>query len=129
MKWSELDLSAKPSWRLPGERKKNGKSDEIPLFDAAVEIIKALKRVEGKPGLVFSTTGNTPVSGFSRAKATIDRAILETMREEAKARGDDPGEVEAPKQWQVHDVRRTVATNLHKAQRAARSHNSRFEIM
>lgn len=129
MKWSELDLSAKPSWRLPGERKKNGESHEIPLSDAAVEIIKALKRVEGKPGLVFSTTGNTPVSGFSRAKATIDRAILETMREEAKARGDDPGEVEAPKQWQVHDVRRTVATNLHKAQRAARSHRSRFEIM
>jgi integrase len=111
MKWSELDLSAKPSWTLPGERTKNGEPHDIPLSGAAAEIINALPRVEGKAGLVFSTTGKTSVSGYSRAKAAIDRTILEILREE---RGDDPDKVAAPKHWQVHDLRRTVATNLQK---------------
>jgi integrase len=114
MKWSELDLSAEPRWTIPGERTKNEERHEIPLSVAAVQIIKALPRVEGKAGLVFSTTGETAVSGFSRAKAAIDKFILEILGGEAEARGDDPAEIKTPEQWQVHDLRRTVATNLQK---------------
>ena len=36
------------------------------------------------------------------------------LREEAEARGDDPEDVKVFEQWQVHDLRRTVATNLQK---------------
>jgi hypothetical protein len=35
------------------------------------------------------------------------------MREEAIARGDDPGEAVEP-DWHLHDLRRTLATNLQK---------------
>ena len=111
MRWGEIDLVAK-CWTLPASRTKNKRPHEIPLSDAAIEIIKGLPRIEGKAGLVFSTTGASAVSGFSRAKTAIDRTILETLREEAEASGDDPGNVEAPEHWQVHDLRRTVATNL-----------------
>ncbi len=108
MRWGEIDLVAK-CWTLPASRTKNKRPHEIPLSDAAIEIIKRLPRIEG---FVFSTTGASAVSGFSRAKTAIDRTILETPREEAEASGDDPGNVEAPEHWQVHDLRRTVATNL-----------------
>jgi integrase len=113
MRWDEINLAGK-AWTLPSARTKNKRPHEVPLSDAAIEIIEALPRIEGKSGLVFSTTGRTSVSGFSRAKAAIDKFILETLREEAGALGDDPAAVKAPDQWQVHDIRRTVATNLQK---------------
>ena len=43
--------------------------------------------------LVFSTTGSTAVSGWSRAKKQLDEAA-------------------AVKDWRIHDLRRTVATGL-----------------
>jgi integrase len=43
------------------------------------------------------------VSGFSRAKASIDKAIAEAL----KGQGADP-----IKQWVFHDLRRTVASGM-----------------
>jgi len=108
MRWGEIDLAAR-TWTLPASRTKNKRPHEIPLTDAAVEIIEGLPRIHGKAGLVFSTTGATAVSGFSRAKAAIDKAVLEIMRDEA---GDGATQVKAPEHWTIHDLRRTVATNL-----------------
>jgi integrase len=113
MRWDEIDLADK-KWTLPASRAKNKRTHEIPLSDAAVGIIERLPRIEGKAGFVVSTTNMTPVSGFSRAKAAIDKAVLEIMRDEAEACGDDPREVKAPAHWTIHDLRRTVATNLQK---------------
>ena len=60
------------------ERVKNGVAHEIPLSDAAIGILKALPRIgDRKDAFVFSTTGRTPVSGFSNAKEAIDDAITE----------------------------------------------------
>jgi integrase len=120
MEWRELDLTA-GVWRLPKQRTKNKRAHEIPLAPAAVEILKNLPRVEPKraadgkarPALVFSTTGATAVSGFSRAKAAIDAVIVERLRKEVEARGGNRDEVAAP-DWVIHDLRRTVATNLQK---------------
>ena len=81
------------------------------MSDAAVEILAALPRVEGKAGFVFTTTGKTAVSGFSRAKEQIDAAILEMLQGNAEATGAD---AKAPEHWTFHDLRRTVATNLQK---------------
>src|SRR5271166_1442355 len=108
MRWGEIDLAAR-TWTLPASRTKNKRPHEIPLTDAAVEIIEGLPRIHGKAGLVFSTTGATAVSGFSRAKAAIDKAVLEIMRDEA---GDGATQVKAQEHWTIHDLRRTVATNL-----------------
>jgi integrase len=120
MEWRELDLEA-GVWRIPKERTKNKRAHEVPLSATAVDILKGLPRVEPKrgkdgkvrPALVFSTTGATAVSGFSRAKDAIDAAIMVRLQEEAKARGDNPEEIKAP-DWVIHDLRRTVATNLQK---------------
>ncbi len=111
MEWRELDMEA-CTWTLPAARTKNKRQHEIPLSDAAVEIVKALPRVEGKAGLVFSTTGKTAVSGFSRAKSAIDATILEALQESAEAAGSAGEEVKPPPRWTFHDLRRTVATNL-----------------
>lgn len=56
---------------------------------------------------MFTTTGKTPVSGWSKAKAALDAAIIEAMRREA------PNVVRLPA-WRLHDLRRTVATGLQK---------------
>jgi integrase len=114
MKWAEIDLAAK-TWTLPRARKKNNQPHEIPLSDDAADIISALPHIgEKRGGLVFTVTGNSAVSGFSRAKAAIDKAVLDRMKEDAEARGDDPDEVEAIEPWVMHDLRRTLATNLQK---------------
>ena len=114
MRWSELDLAARV-WRLPASRVKNARAHEVPLSDAAVEIIQGLPRIgDVKDGYVFTTTSFSPVSGFSRAKRAIDRTIIEIMREEAEARGNNPDSVTALLGWRLHDLRRTVATSLQK---------------
>lgn len=114
MRWGELDLAAK-TWTLPKERTKNKREHVVPLSEQALEVIELLPRIEGGDGLVFTTTGQTPVSGFSRAKRAINGAILEQLR---GGSGDDKhnGVVEAAAvpHWTLHDLRRTAATNLQK---------------
>ena len=114
-RWSEVDLTAK-TLTIAKERSKNGVEHTIPLSDAALEILKALPRVgdKKKDGYLFTTTGATPVSGFSRAKDTIDAAIIKQLCKDAEGRGDDPTEVKGPPRWVIHDLRRSVATNLQK---------------
>ena len=110
-RWQEIDLAAK-TLTLPGSRTKNGEPSQIPLSDAAAEIISALPRIEGKAALLFSTTGATPVSGFSRSREVIERAMVAKLREAATERGQDPEKVEAPKPWTLHDLRRTCASGM-----------------
>lgn len=105
--WGEIDLDAR-IWTIPSTRTKNDEVHEIPLGDTAVDIIKGLPRIAGKPGFIFTTTGQSPVSGFSKAKRSIDAAVLEILRHD---RGED---AEAIPHWTLHDLRRTVATNLQK---------------
>jgi integrase len=97
MKWAEVDLEAR-TWTLPGSRTKNGREHVVPLSDAAMRVLQDLPRIgDGKDGFIFTTTGRTPVSGYSHAKAAIDRAVSAEMPT-----------------WTFHDIRRTVATNLQK---------------
>jgi len=100
--WSDVDLDAKVL-KVVASRSKNKLPHEIPLSDGAVRIIETLPRIGGRDGYIFTTTGHTPVSGWSRAKAHIDRAL----REEADARGNDP-----PADWVLHDLRRTAASGM-----------------
>ncbi len=112
-RWSEIDLDKK-IWTIAKERAKNGTAHEIPLSDAAVSILKALPRIaDGKKSdFVFTTNGKTSVSGFSRAKEQFDGAILDALRAEAAAHGENPDEVKAPAHWTLHDLRRTAASGM-----------------
>jgi integrase len=104
MRRAEIDLAAR-TWTLPATRTKNRREHVVPLSDAAIRIIEGLPRIGNSPsGLVFTTTGATAISGFSHVKAAIDRAILKSLT----------GEGKAPEPWTLHDLRRTVATNLQK---------------
>jgi integrase len=111
-RWSEIDLVAK-TWTIGKARSKNGVAHEIPLSDAALGILKPLPRIGDKrDAFVFTTTGATPVSGFSRAKEAIDAVILEALKAEAGKGGADPASVVTPPAWVLHDLRRTVASGM-----------------
>ena len=103
--WGEVDLAGK-TWTIARDRSKNGVAHEIPLSDPAVAILAGLPRIgERKDALVFSTTGRTAVSGFSKAKDQIDAAMLDALKARA-------GDVEAPARWTFHDLRRTAASGM-----------------
>jgi integrase len=102
MRWSELDLE-KRLWTLPKERSKNDTAHEVPLSDAVLSVIGRLKKIAGKPGFLFTTTGEAPVSGFSRAKNRLDALVLSGLHGEAT--GPTP-------HWTLHDLRRTAASGM-----------------
>ena len=108
MDWSEIDLEAK-TWTLPAERAKNDEAHIIPLTEMAVAELAALYPQER--GFVFSTTGITPVSGYSKAKRLLDERMLKVMQRRQKERGGNPQSVKID-DWRLHDLRRTGATNL-----------------
>jgi integrase len=104
MTWGELDLD-KALWTIPGGRTKNDEKHEVPLSDAALSVLASLPRTKSDKGYLFTTNAKTHVSGYSRAKATLDKAVIEIARAE---RGQD---VEIPR-WTFHDLRRTAVSGM-----------------
>jgi len=92
MAWSELDLE-KSVWVLPAERSKTGRAHTIHLPPPAIQILRELEERRSAHDLVFTTTGKTPISGFSKAKARLDQLSGVTG-------------------WRLHDFRRTAATKM-----------------
>jgi integrase len=103
MRWSELHLE-KREWLIPGERTKNGEPHSVPLSNAALSIIQGLPRKFSRLGFVFTTNGESHVSGYSRAKAALDKLMI------AEVLIENPDTKLAP--WRFHDLRRTVASGL-----------------
>jgi len=103
--WTELDR-ANTVLSIPAARAKNGKATDVPLSTAAIAELDKIAGGEKWPrkGLVFTTTGKTPVSGFSRAKRQIDREVVSILQEREDDRAVPP--------WRYHDLRRTLATGL-----------------
>jgi integrase len=106
--WSELDRGSK-LWSLPSRRSKNAIAADIPLSDLALTVLDSLAATSPdrwpSQGLVLTTTGATSISGYSRAKRRLDKAVLAlTTRLE----------LPTPKPWRLHDLRRTLATGLQK---------------
>ena len=108
MDWSEIDLVAK-TWTLPAERAKNGEAHIVPLANLAIDQLKAMQ--PKARGLVFTTTGKTAVSGFSKAKRTLDTEMIDIMKERQRT-GTGGVTVVSIAEWRLHDIRRTGATNL-----------------
>src|SRR5262249_28421941 len=89
MTWREIEGD---TWQLPKERTKNARAHTVPLSQQALAVIKAQPKI----GEYVFSTGTKAVANFSRTKSEID-AIMKPERP-----------------WVVHDLRRTVATNLQK---------------
>lgn len=96
MKWSEIDFE-EAVWVIPKERSKNGQQHELPLAPQVVALLESLPRFDGP--YVFSS-GDTPVSGHSKAKQRLDKSTTAT----------NGGQV--LKEFVVHDLRRSFATGL-----------------
>ena len=111
MTWAELsdDLT---TWTIPGERTKNGVTHAVPLSAPARDFLRELgpeasRRRTG--GLVFPGAVGTPFAGWSKSKRALDRGIAKVRAKAAAEAGQAPAAL-AP--WNVHDLRRTVATGL-----------------
>ena len=76
----------------------------LPLSDAVVAIFEELPRL-GE--YLFTTSGKTPASGFSKAKSRIDDLMLMELRHDAK----DPEKIKLA-DWRLHDLRRSMRTGL-----------------
>lgn len=108
LSWSEIDLRTS-MWELPLERAKNEHPHRVPLNALAITELKSLG--PKARGLVFTTTGETSISGFSKMKRRLDELMLKHLRKRAEERGEAPEEVELIP-WRLHDLRRTGTTNL-----------------
>ena len=115
--WSELNRD-ECLWTLPEERCKNGVTHLVPLSAMAVSILDHLAGVTDQKkltwpakGLVFTTTGKTPISGFSRAKKLLDAEMLKIAMEQAVEAGEQSETIEIA-DWRIHDLRRTITTRL-----------------
>jgi len=100
MRWSELrDFEGEDSlWEVPKERTKNGQTHFVPLAPAVRAQLSLIPRTGP---FVFTTTGETGVSGFSEAKRQLDSALSRSC--------SDCGHRPVPA-WTLHDLRRSMVT-------------------
>jgi integrase len=103
MTWREVDMKT-ATWTLQASRCKNNREHVIALSPRAMRLLESLPRIAGAKGFVFTTSGDKPVDGFSRAKRRIDEAML------TAARRDNPNAEIEP--WVFHDLRRTAASGM-----------------
>jgi integrase len=89
MRWSEF-AEAEDLWSLPPARTKNKRAHIVPLSSQALAIKEAMPQIKGND-FVFAGADRT---GYGRAKTRIDKLMPSVG------------------QWQFHDLRRTLATNL-----------------
>lgn len=101
-------------WVLPASRTKRGNALRIPLSPLARQILIDAIRHPERPKdskLVFTTTSETPVSGFTKARRRLDAAIANARRQRAIDAGEDPDLCEMMPHWTVHDLRTTFNTH------------------
>jgi integrase len=117
MTWGELDTACR-AWTLSRDRTKADRAHEIPLSDLAMSIIEECPKIgnfvfstgRSAPARAGATAGARPISGWSKAKTSLDKLVFK----KAQALADERGE-EAPTEfaeWRLHDMRRSCATNL-----------------
>ena len=115
MRWADID-EAERTWTLSSEMTKAGRTHIVPLSPLAMEMLGEAKETarllhgepeNGKPATyVFTTRGDRPISGYSKAKARLDKAVAAARQTEDGLPALDP--------WTIHDLRRTVGTGLGK---------------
>jgi integrase len=87
------EVSDDGNWTIPGTRTKNHQRHILPLPSLALEVLESVPHIDGD--FVFSTTGRSAISGWSKIKRAVDEAM---------------GPKVAP--WRLHDLRRTAASGM-----------------
>ncbi|ACM02186.1 tyrosine-type recombinase/integrase [Cereibacter sphaeroides] len=93
LKWSEVDFDGE-CMTVAGGRTKNRKMHKTHLAPPVLADLREL-RAASSVEQVFTTTGTTPVSGFSKVKERLDVLLPEDM---------EP--------WTFHDLRTAFATQM-----------------
>ncbi|TKB90938.1 MAG: hypothetical protein E5W81_06930 [Mesorhizobium sp.] len=101
MRWSELNLEA-GTWELSGDRTKNEEPTLIPQSTLAVSVLQSVPKTNDT--FVFPGRDNekSHFSGYAKGKKALD----------GKVNIDGV----ALENWTLHDLRRTLATNLGRRQ-------------
>jgi integrase len=92
-------------WHLTADRTKNGRAHDVPLSEAARDVLGAVERVKGDAGYVFTTTGEGALQGYHKGRNHIAQRMAEIASQEA-------GEAVEIPHWTFHDLRRTAATGM-----------------
>jgi integrase len=106
--WPEFDLKQK-IWSIPAARMKGRAPHLVPLTNDMLALLASLPRFNSGDYLFSTTHGRRPVSGFSKAKARLDRRMAGTWGALGRLEGKDRKPVE---DWRTHDIRRVVRTHL-----------------
>lgn len=110
--WKEL-RQPEGLWHMEGDRAKNGVDHLVHLNRAALAELDSIRWK--RRGFVLSTTGTSPISGFSKMKRRLDAAMLPILQEIADKRAEALGEDRHPvtlDRWTLHDIRRSGTTAL-----------------
>lgn len=107
MQWAHIDRE-EAVWTIPSEGTKAGRAQVVPLSKLALRLLDDVPRIGA---YVFTTLGDRPISGYSKNKARLDKLILAEREAAAAKCGKEAAPFPA---WTIHDLRRTVATNLGK---------------
>jgi integrase len=90
-RWSEVDRNG-ALWVIPGSRTKNGRTHEVPLSGAMLDILAAVAQ-RGPYVFTRDPDGESPLADMSGLKAAVDKTSGITG-------------------WRLHDLRRTLRTGL-----------------
>jgi len=86
-------------WHLEADRTKNGRSHDVPLSEAAQDVLGAVERVKGNAGYIHTTTGESALQGYHKGRNHIAERMVEIAGQEIP-------------HWTFHDLRRTAATGM-----------------
>jgi integrase len=101
--WSEINFD-KRLLALSPQRMKADAAHIVPLPPTTIGILERLPRI-GE--YLFTTSGKTPVSGFSKAKARMDGLMLKELRRNVEKLDET-----RLMPWRLHDLRRSMRTGL-----------------
>lgn len=109
---SEIDGTV---WTIPAARTKSKQANVVPLSVAAQSVLRTLPM---RSDLLFTTTGESAFSGFSKAKQALDRRMEVLVAEDlgpiavlARKKAKKPLVAD----WRIHDLRRTAKTLMVRA--------------
>lgn len=86
-------LPDQTAFEVPASLYKTDRPQVVPLSPPAWAVVEDLPRWNGGDFLLSTTAGRKPVSGFSKAKARLDK-------------------LSGVSDWTLHDLRRSVATHM-----------------
>ncbi|MEQ8431722.1 MAG: tyrosine-type recombinase/integrase [Roseovarius sp.] len=94
LRWANVSFDRR-CIELQGGQTKNRRPHVTHLSEPALQELRDLHESRGRSEFIFTTTGETPTSGISKAKRRLDALLSEELEH-----------------WRLHDLRRAMATAL-----------------